>query len=65
MKDYESTEIAYKNGYAQGKKDALASRLIRLPKCLRNYLERNALATITALMNGCLCCVSMRIHALT
>lgn len=25
MKDYESTEIAYKNGYAQGKKDALES----------------------------------------
>ena len=25
MKDYESTEIAYKNGYEQGKKDALAS----------------------------------------
>ena len=23
MKDYESTEIAYKNGYALGKKDAL------------------------------------------
>ena len=23
MKDYESTEIAYKNGYAKGKKDAV------------------------------------------
>ena len=32
VKDYESTEIAYKNGYAQGKKDA-EKAVVRCKDC--------------------------------
>lgn len=42
MKDYESTEIAYKNGYAKGLKDAVKS-VVRCKDCAKfiKYTEEN------------------------